>query len=455
MTQVSGLARSFVLNEKQVDQFGYRIGFVKRTNNSSADFGFTTYVRQFQIYESIQSGFMYVEGVILDGGAVAQKFGIQAGDKLVIDLYKDPTDSEELILTKEFFIERLGGENRTDNNKGVNYTFRAVSQIGMESLKSIVKKTYTGKGSDIVKSICEDYLLIPPGTIQSNNFTESYSELVFTVPSLPPLEAINSIKNYCAAADNNDDVNYFFYERRDGIFFKPLGKIVESANAFSYVVPVDKNRDPSGVANDYFRVLDYSHYHVNDHRENINNGGLENKTLSFNFIDRTIEQSTFNLKQDKDKIKLLGEHLLLDDEEIDNYANNEIRFTDESHCLSIRCSDNSYDRPIDTLQLRMNLSKAQMSLLNQTIVSITVHGNPRIKPGDIIKLTVAQPAADETEERDIFLNGNYLVLSCKHVVAEAETYNTVCDLYKDSYETDISSYRKDTNSHFIKPRVSS
>ena len=56
MTQTSGLARSFVVNEKQVDQFGYRIGFVKRTNKSAADFGFTTYVRQFQIYESLQSG---------------------------------------------------------------------------------------------------------------------------------------------------------------------------------------------------------------------------------------------------------------------------------------------------------------------------------------------------------------------------------------------------------------
>lgn len=447
----NSLATSFFLNKGKVDQFGYKIIFKKRTNKSSTETGFATYVRHFRMYESIFSKFMYVEGLIVDGGGMVQRLGIQPGDIMEIDIYKDPSDPLELKISKEFVIEQLGGEDRSEGQKSTRYTFRAVSKVGYEGLKNKVKKYFKNTSTDIVKSIAVDYLRVEPGQIKT--FTDTFGDVSYVAPSISPLEAIEHIAAHSISKANPNDTSFFFYETRDGVYFQSLENIVKSANAFPYIFAVTKNRDEQSASNDYFRVQEFTHYNVTDQRRNVVNGLLKNKTIVFNPIERTINETIFNLKEEFRDIIQLGPNLLMDEEEIDNYVGDEERFTDEEQSVYVRCSDESYDKPQDYISSARPVRQAQKFLMNQTVLTVTIHGNPRLKPGDIIDLSINQSSAEPKQEKDMFLNGKFLVGSCVHSITDAQKYITICDLFKDGYERSITEYRKDVNSHFVRPRA--
>jgi len=447
------LTQSLVINDKKIDQFGYKVTFYKKTNKSATQVGFTTYVRYFRLYESLMSKFMYIEGIITDGGGMVQRLGIQPGDVLEIELYKDPSDSVEEKISKEFVIEQLGGQNRTDGQKASRYSFRAVSAIGYEGIKNKIKKSFKGKAKDIVLEIANTYLAAPPAMINTSNFTDTSGDIVYNAASLSPFETIENVCIQSVASDNPKDANFFFYETRDSLNFKSLKKIVSSANAFVYVLKVDKNRDDVSASNDYFRIQDITHHNSTDQRQKLKDGVLKNKTVSFNFISRKVEETTFDLKKDYKDILVMGDYLLMDDEEIDNFVGDTSRTTDEEPNIFVRCSQECYDQVVDNKIQSRPFAKAQRGLMNQTVVTIKIHGNPKLRPGDIIELKVPQASGHKKEERDFILSGKFLIGSAAHTVTDANNYVTVCDLFKDGYERNITDYRKDINSHLVRERV--
>lgn len=449
MSLQSGLALSFFSNKGQVNQFGYKVVLRKRTNKSSTEAGFATYLRHFRMYESIVSKFMYVEGLIVDGGGMIQRFGFQPGDIIEMQIYKDESDSEELKIIKEFVIEQLGGQRRDEGQKSTQYSFRAVSKVGFNGLRNKIKKVFTDKAHNIAKSIAQEYLTVPPKELK--DFTETFGELKYIAPSISPFEALQQVCLQSISAENPNHTNFFFYETRDGVYFRSLDKIISSANGFPYILNADKNKSEN-AANDYFRIQEMIHHESVDQREKLLQGGLKNKTITFNPISRKIDESIFNLKEEFKDIIKLGEHLLMDEEEIDHYVG-EDRTTDEEPGVFVRCSDESYDRPQDFIASAYGTRTAQSSLMNQTPVTVTLIGNPRLKAGDILDLTVAQASGEEKGEKDFVLSGKFLVVSCVHSVTDIENYVTICDLFKDSYERSISDYRRDMNSHFVKPRA--
>lgn len=444
------LTTSFFLKKGQIDQFGYKITLIKNTNNSSTVVGLTTYVRHFKLFESIFSKFMYVEGLLVDGGGIVQRMGIQPGDIMLIDLYKDPSDTEDLKISKEFIIEQIGGQARTDGNKVTRYPFRAVSKIGFEGLKNKVKKSFNGPADKVVAKISDYYLKAEPKL--TKNFTSTFGDIKYIASSATPFDTIENISKQCISASNPKDGNFFFYETRDSLVFRSLRDIVASGNTYPYILAVNKNRSETSLANDYFRIQDFTHHESTDQRAKIQQGALKNKTVLFDFISRKVTETTFDVKRDYRDVLLMGDNLAMDDEEIGNYVDDDKRSTDEEQSLFIRCSNESYDQPQDYIGSIKSYAQAQRALMNQTVLTVTIHGNPRLKPGDTIELEMNQSSAEYKQEKDIFLTGKFLVGSCAHSVTDADRYVTICDIFKDGYERSINDYRKDINNHFIKPR---
>lgn len=450
MTQQNVVALPFVINTEQVDQFGYKALLIKNTNNSKAQFNFTTYLQRFSIYEGMFSKFMYCEGQIFDGAGFIKSVGLQAGDILRIDLFKQPGDSLEDIISNDFYVESLGAGTRLVSGKGEIFTFRAVSKVGFMALKSKIKRSFSGKASEIIQQVCEKFFELEPSKISANNIEETFGVLNISASSIPPFEVIERVNNQAISPSNKaGDNNFFFYETRQGVIYKSLRKIVTDANTFNYIVPADKNRSQESKDLDYFRILEFQVKSMGDQRQKVETGVLENQTLTFDFISRKIEKKSFKLKDNYKDILLMGENLAFDADEIDNLVGDQQRVTDEEQNVFARCSSKSYDQPEDFISLKRGPSQAQYQLMNQTSISCRVLGNPRIKPGDIVELKAAQPNASDQEQRDPFLSGKFLVGSVMHIVLDAGTYETVLDLFKDGYEFDISNFRRDTNSNLI------
>lgn len=447
------VAQPFIINNKQVDQFGYKALLIKNTNNSKAQFNFTTYLQRFSLFEGMFSKFMYVEGQIFDGAGFVKTIGIQAGDIIRIDLFKQPEDSLDDIISGEFYIESVSGSTRLVSGKGEIFTFRAVSKIGFMALKTKIKRSFNGKASEIIQQICDKFFDLEPGKVSANNIEETFGVLNISASSLQPFDVIERINSQAVSPANKaGDNNFFFYETRQGVVYKSLRKIVQDANTFNYIIPADKNRSEESEDLDYFRILEFEVKTTDNHSQKLNEGVLENQTLTFDFISRKIEKKTFKLKDNFKDILLMGENLKFDVDEIDNLVGDEQRTTDEEQNVFPRCSSKSYDQQEDFISLKRGPTQAQYQLMNQTVISCRVLGNPKIKPGDIIELKAAQADPSDIEQRDPFLNGKFLVGSVKHIVIDAGTYETVIDLFKDGYELDISNFRRDTNSNLIKQR---
>lgn len=453
MTTQSVIAQPFVINSRQVDQFGYKALLIKNTNNSKAQFNFTTYLQKFSLYEGMFSKFMYCEGQIFDGAGFVKTVGLQAGDILRIDLFKEPEDSIDDIITNDFYIESLGGGTRLVSGKGEIFTFRAVSKIGFMALKSKVKRSFTGKASDIIQQICSKFFELEPSKVSTNNIEDTFGVLNISASSMQPFDVIERINSQAVSSTNKaGDNNFFFYETREGVVYKSLRKIVQDANTFNYIIPADKNRSQESKDLDYFRILEFEVKTTGNQRQKVEEGVLENQTLTFDFISRKIEKKSFKLKDNYKDILLMGNNLAFDVDEIDNLVGDQQRVTDEEQNVFPRCSSKCYDQAEDFISLKRGPSQAQYHLMNQTAISCRVLGNPKIRPGDIVELKAAQSDPSDQEQRDPFLNGKFLVGSVMHIVLDAGTYETILDLFKDGYEFDISNFRRDTNSLLIQPK---
>ena len=312
MTAQDVVGQPFIINNKQVDQFGYKALLIKNTNNSKAQFNFTTYLQRFSLFEGMFSKFMYVEGQIFDGATFVKTVGLQAGDIIKIDLFKQPEDSLDDIISGEFYIESVSGSTKLVSGKGEIFTFRAVSKIGFMALKSKIKRSFNGKASEIIQQICDKFFDLEPGKVSANNIEETFGVLNISASSLQPFDVIERINSQAVSPANKaGDNNFFFYETRQGVVYKSLRKIVQDANTFNYIIPADKNRSEESKDQDYFRILEFEVKTTDNESQKVEEGVLENQTLTFDFISRKIEKKTFKLfKSEETNLPVLAKSII-------------------------------------------------------------------------------------------------------------------------------------------------
>lgn len=436
--------KPFILQEGQIDQFGFNAALKKRTNGNRQTYGITTYLQRFTVYEDMFSKFMYCEGIIYDGTGFFSKIGFQTGDILEITIFKDKNDTAEDRVENEYYIESINSNAKLVGTKGANYEFRAVSKIGWVGLTGKLKKSYKGKVSDIVAYLAynEPFKISPPKKLM---IQQTYGKIVIDAPSIKPFEFIDKLNSY-ALVPSNPDNNFFWFETRVGLVYKNLKRIANDADVFNYHIMVDKNKNTKEALKDYHRIQEYQLKKVNDQLTMYHEGAIDNKTLTYNFLTRKIKTRENSYSK---SLLLMGQHFAFDPEESKN-----IRETkkNEEEQVYVRCSSESYpeeklgDRP-ELPSKKWGPSIIQYNMMNQTVLTAKIIGNPYIKPGDIIYIKeAATPQGDEQEEKDPLLSGRFLVGSARHIVMDAKEYTTILDLYKDGYEQDISTYRRDIKS---------
>lgn len=442
-----------LVNAERVGQFGYKILLKKRTNGSSAQWSFTNYVQRFTIFESIFSKFMYMEGQVMDGGALHDRIGLQAGDILEVNLLKDLDDELTKQVYNEFYIERVSSKVRLPGGKGSSYTFTAVSRVKYRENKAVISRAFNKKASDIVKEVCDVFFDLPPEKCRAENFQETYGDVQYISTYLKPFQLIEYMQRVSIPASSGPlkDSSYFFFETRDGVFYKTLRQMLIDGQEWTYILAVDKTRSSLNTAEtDFARIEEHEIKTSNDTRRKVAKGAIENQISTFDPIRRTFTESRFNLKESSRDILLLGENLVMDETELDNLVGEEDRVTDRVLCEFFKCSQRAYDAEEDYVELNHSATAAQLEMINQQVVSIRVPGNPRIKPGDRIIINAQIAGATSERETDVFLSGRYLVGSAAHTVIDAADYGTVFDLYKDGWEINISQYRKDDNSQYLR-----
>lgn len=188
------------------------------------------------IYEPFVTGKMTVHDVSstrlrkLGTGVYGQGEEIDFSIVLFIDKSK--------LTVKDFCIYKVETnilENSGQTNPNEISTFYFCSKKMIENEFTKIRKTYTGKISEIVKQIGDEYGFVF-GEIEPTD--KNYK---ITIPSLNAADAIMWLTKFAQREKNTNDVNYVFYESLNHFFyFKSIGSMLES-------LPLTEEDDELGI----------------------------------------------------------------------------------------------------------------------------------------------------------------------------------------------------------------
>lgn len=229
------------------------------SESKKEEFDITGQVKLVEIFQSIYEPFVTGKIVVQDVSSTRiRKLGSGIyGQGEEIDFSIVLFIDKSVLTVKDFCIYKVDTEilenipGQANPNEVSVFHFCSKKMIENEFLK--VRKTYTGKISEIVKQIGDEYGFTF-GEIEPTD--KNYK---ITIPNLNPADAIMWLTKFAQREKNNKDVNYVFYESINHFFyFKSVGSMLESlplteeSDEFGIkLTNIDINETSQGVYNKY------------------------------------------------------------------------------------------------------------------------------------------------------------------------------------------------------------
>lgn len=269
-----------------------------------------------------------------------------------------------------------------------------------------------------------------------------------------PFDAISQLLKKSVGKEPRDNA-FFFFEDYEGFKLKTLGSMTKKENlerAWKYTFYPEKSRDDGDVRESYFRVLYLSQYTHTDYFHLIRSGLLRSELVYINLLDREVKSEktlslTENIEDYEKDIFLLGNNSPIDTTPSMfgtglpiNVKDLEYDFTPASY---VAISESAWERE-DYLTDKYMPSRMQKELMKQTKITIEVYGNPAIRPGDIVNLSIPAKSAFKDDVETRRQTGNFVVWAVKHTV-NGSNFQTIVDLCKDAYEVDITKPSNDNS----------
>jgi hypothetical protein len=435
------------VHKDELREFSYDIQLKKPDGESSI--GLIQFIPTFVISQSIALKAMFMKGVYVDGLGLLDKNYIGVGDEIEITLYNREEEEEYPKLQKSFFITEFSQASQSTNTKRKQMVITAMTKPGLLNKTCHVNKSVKGTAETIIKDIATRNLDIDASELVDLQGTDGSFKLIYN--HARPFDVIDDLSSRAISSDGAYKDNlFFFYETIDGFKFRNIREMVKTANTFDYIqFPTNSRTD---TRDDYYRILDFKHSTVTNLWKLIEDGILENTTVTFDILNRNIETSSFNYQKDKGKINTLGSFSFFNEDVASSFLpNSNTSLVQDKSVFSQTAKDVflpsevAYDR-IETKSRKIGPTEAQRHLLQQNSITVKVPGNVKILPGDI--LNIETPARDVVAEEgdnprqpvkkfDARTTGRFIVASVRHDLAEGRVFDTILDLYKDAYETNI------------------
>jgi hypothetical protein len=437
-------------NNDSVTEFTYSV--ILKKNPDATGVGIATAINSFSIKQSLLRYSISLEISLVDGINLVEDGFLALGSIIEIDLYKFGDDKNKIKL--RFYVTNIENSIQTTRQKEkvydvVAYTFAAVTNAWPLSrfypentpsnvIKEIVKTRFTVEGT---LETADKNIGTGDNWIESKNTIKNG----FIFHQVKPFDAISRLLSQ-SLSSQSDDSTYFFYQDFEGFKLRTARSIASDENkkkSLKYTFYPERNNTTieNSAEKDYFRVLYLSQYDHSNYFEMISSGVLRSEIMLIDLINRQVKYptKTFKFEDDNKKIFLLGNNSPIDTtypifaSTISiNPTGAKYDFTPASY---IAVSENAWERE-DYLEEKYLYARAQRSLLEQTKITIEVYGNPYVKPGDILNLTVPAKSGITEDTDSLRQSGDFIVGAVKHNV-KGTIFQTIIDLYKDAYEKSV------------------
>lgn len=341
----------------------------------------------------------------------------------------------------------------TNPSEMTTFYFCSKKMIENEFLK--IRKTYTGKISQIVKKICDEYNF---NLVECEETDKNYK---ITIPALNPVDSILWLSKFAQRKDNPNDVNYVFYEDiNHKFYFKSIGKMLTSQ-------PITPQNDSSGITVTNITMNESAFgspnkYKLNAKRHlaksinpllNAMSGMYASTTLQFDITSKTYSKTVYSYDEKFDQMshpenyteKIVSESLetpfskIYDHPEINVslypkctylYKNVNRGFRKGENAVSDRRLNGgavqppNQESPINFVHETVPLRASEMQALDQIGVLAELKGTTFVDLGDMIYFSRAQIDSRDIYtkgKRDKYFTGLYLVTNVKHTLFVNDT----------------------------------
>lgn len=377
------------------------------------------------------------------------------------------TRPDEKSKTKEFLppiefdlpIYQMDGRVQDSaSRKRQTYTLYFGSNAVFNNINSVVYRGFKDVPySTMVQTIYDQFLRADkPIEIEETQGAKNYF-----IQKLSPAKAIKRLAQRSVSATPGNGSLYVFYEDRDKFNFTTLVRLAKQDPiiTLSYV-PKNLSQDTPGQSH---KPLDLNLHNVNNIRNEANfdvirsalSGEASGSLLSVDPVRRKFSLKAFDLRGDKSHgLDLLPNSSWQDFFHMGKgkpWTEKNKMFVNPRTNLSMMISDSgqqtqeyisgrdstvrSYDP--EEVMLQRNSQKAQFL---RNILTTELSGDPRVKAGCVIKFdipeTLGKVNQKDPEEKDKYLQGNYLVVSVAHILSRTQ-YKMTLELIRDSFFSDI------------------
>lgn len=431
----------------------YYINYLNIVAYNGAEYTIATQAIEITYYENIFTPSVLLSVTIFDSVDYPSLLPFIGQERLKISF----TRQDEKALDNGGFLEPIVLDlaiykitNRSpeaENRKSQVYTLHAVSD---ETLKSLKMKVRLGLKdmpySDMAARVYDEYVKVKkPLEIEPTQFEHD-----FCIANMPPIRFITHVaSNSISAAFGG--CAYFFFEDRDKFNFKSLGSLFNSSTVLE-INFAPKNilkpgtgdePKPRNFERDLYTAERYEHKGV-DIIKKILMGGFSAKAIYVDPIRQKYNVKNWDLNSEwdslphVDKVKpFTNEHVALNAP--DSKMN--LFWTNAEHDIVPHIAGKEPGiKPFhfEDYSLRVN---AQLESLTHYCIDAVLPGTPTITAGSVIHFhlpeNLGKISETDPEEKDRYLQGKYLVLSCMHMVTHTE-YTTNVTLVKDSFFSDIT-----------------
>ena len=176
-------------------------------------------VSDVEIFEHLDKPYLTGSLVFLDDADIIQNVDILGAEKIQISLRS--TRPGSTTIDKTFYIDSIGKQTKANDNSKIA-SLNLIEDIGYISMLFNINRSYSGKCSNLIKSISSNFL----GKTVDVSDTDKQSFKVI-IPNLDPLDSMKWISN---RASTNDGYPFYLFSTlvEKNLKFTDLGTMLQN-----------------------------------------------------------------------------------------------------------------------------------------------------------------------------------------------------------------------------------
>lgn len=421
-------------------------------------------VGEFVLYQSVFSPILKAQLAIYDAISLLNNYPMVGEEtiEVVINQRGARYSTEIVNVSLKFIIVGITGIQYGETGRDQTYMMELHSVEAFENAKRKISKAYKSSPTNqYVTDILTNYLktVKPIKFLEGTETDRSSIDRVLVVPNLRPLSAITWLTKNAVPANPDEFHNYVFYETIDGTSsrfnFKPFQKQVwkdsvdqaaltgSENHPYFYISNYESIKGSPGLLEDLARqgfaeerlIINLNINKRYSVIEKIIGGYFENEYVEIDMGQKMHQVTQTGVTE---RWKSLYSNYLQTDQYINDVTGTSV---DESETSPrTKYAIFNYDKQQNpNYNLRWGKQEISKLATSQIDLSIDIHTNLQIVPGDLIYLNIPEQHGFNEVSNDRYINGHFYITEAKTVIRTTGETTMLLRVNKDSYFTPIVS----------------